>query len=192
MLAPHMNASTTHQRTRINVNCTPKSLSAPRKCNVWKIRDRGQKSGETIDQTTAKLHKICSRNERCGSLNEKAQCNYLLSGFSLACADFVIVAHNVKLGKKGVSEILVAGEETEDSTPETPKEVALSIASRARLSNRHCSIWIGFVLCDAKHWRKTNRSAFPGDPSLWSVIKKRHFKKKWAEMPSEVVSLSCN
>lgn len=151
-----------------------------------------KKSGETIDQTTAKLHKICSRNERCGSLNEKARCNYQLSGFSLACADFVIVPHNVKLGKKGVSEILLTGEETENSAPGTPKEVALSVASRSRLSNRHCSIWTGFVLCDTKHRRKTNRGAFPGDPLLWPVERKRHFQEKCAEMPSEVVSLGCN
>ena len=192
MLTPHLDASTTHQRTQINVNCTPKSLSAHRKSHVWKICDRGQKSGETIDQTTAKLHKICNRNERCGSLNGKAQQTYQLSGFSLACTDFIIAPQHVNFGKKEVSEIRIAGEEAEDSARETLKEVTLSAASRARLSDTHCSVWTGFVLGNAKHWSKAHRSTFPGDSPLWSVERKRHFQKKWAEMPSEVVSIGCN
>lgn len=183
MLTPHLDASTTHQRTQINVNCTPKSLSAHRKCRVWKICDRGKKSGETIDQTIVKLHKICNRNERCGSLNEKSQQSYQLSGFSLACADFIIAPWHVKF-EKGVSEIRIAGEEVEDSASETLKGVTPSAASRARLSDMHCSIWTGFVLGDG--------GAFPGDSPLWPVERKRHFQKKWAEMPSEVVSISCN
>ena len=192
MLTSHLNGSTTHQRSQINFNCTPKSLSGHRKYHVWKICDRGQKSGETIDQTTAKLHKICNRNERCRSLNEKAQQTYQLSGFSLACADFIVAPQHEKFGKKGVSEIQIAGEEAEDSAPETPKEVILSAASRARLSNRHCSIWTGFVPDDVKHQSKAHRRAFPEDFPLWSVERKRHFQKKWVEMPSWIVSVGCN
>lgn len=164
MLSPHLNSSTTPQRTQTKVYCTPKSIPAHRKCCVWNICDTGQKSGETMGQTTAKWHKICNRNERCRSLKEKAHVTYQQSGFSLVCSDFSIAPQHAKCVRRGVPELWKTGEKAEDGGPETLKEVTLLAASRARLSDTQWSTGTGLVLCDAQHWSKAYRSTFLESP----------------------------